>query len=620
VLELVKRVLVGRPLATTHLEEQRLPKTVALAVFSSDALSSTAYATEEILFVVAVGGSSLALGLSKLVPIAIVVAVLLAIVISSYRQVIFAYPGGGGAYAVSKDNLGEMAALVAGASLMVDYVLTVAVSISAGVAAIISIPAFGDLAPYRVELGVGLIVLITLMNMRGIKESGRVFAMPTYLYMLIFGVLVVYGLARSIVGDIGSVPYDEHLAETSREVGGTLTLFLLLKGFSSGAVALTGVEAISNGVPAFRRPEAKNAATTLVWMGALLGSMFFGISVLAHRLEPFPSHDRTVIAQLGLHVFGNGFLFVFLQLATAAILVLAANTAYNGFPSLSSIIASDGYLPRQLQRRGDRLVFSNGILMLAGAAALLLVAFGGLTNALIPLYAVGVFTSFTLSQTGMVRHHLKVRRPHWKRSVVVNAAGATATFLVLLIVGVTKFTSGAWVPIAVIPAIVLLFKAIKRHYSSVMDSLQVAPGYRPPMKRLTVVVLVEQVDAGTLEALAYGTSIAPDHFVAATFVGDDDGAQRMEKQWSEYDIRVPLEIVHIPGREFTTSVLAYINELQHRWPDEILNVIIPELYVEHWWQHLLHNQSALILKGRLLFKQSCLVTSIPYHIEVRPSV
>ena len=303
---------------------------------------------------------------------------------------------------------------------MVDYVLTVAVSISAGVAAIISIPEFSSLATHRVELGIGLIVLITLLNMRGIKESGRIFAIPTYLYMLIFGALIVYGLYRSITGDISPIPYDAELAETSREVGGTLTLFLLLKGFSSGAVALTGVEAISNGVPAFRRPESKNAAATLVWMGVLLGTLFLGISILAHRLAPFPSHDRTVIAQLGLQVFGNGAIFVFLQFATAAILVLAANTAYNGFPSLSSIIAFDGYLPRQLMNRGDRLVFSNGIIFLAGAAALLLVAFGGITNALIPLYAVGVFTSFTLSQSGMVRHHLKLREPHWKRSAVAQ--------------------------------------------------------------------------------------------------------------------------------------------------------------------------------------------------------
>jgi amino acid transporter len=616
VLEVLKRLVVGRPLATTQMEEQRLPKTIALAVFSSDALSSTAYATEEILFVVAIGGSSLALGLSKLVPISIVVAVLLAIVIASYRQVIFAYPGGGGAYAVSKDNFGEMASLVAGASLMVDYVLTVAVSISAGVAAIISIPALADLAPYRVELGVGLIVLITLLNMRGIKESGRIFAIPTYLYIVVFAALVLYGLFQSFFGDIGTVPYDPHLAETARETGGALSLFLLLKGFSSGAVALTGVEAISNGIPSFRRPEPKNAAATLVWMGVLLGTMFFGISLLAQRLEPYPSHERTVIAQLGLLVFGNGAFFLLLQAATAMILVLAANTAYNGFPSLSSIIASDGYLPRQMQNRGDRLVFSNGIILLAGAAALLLVAFGGITNALIPLYAVGVFLSFTLSQSGMVRHHLKLRQPAWRRSVVINATGAVATFVVLLIVGFTKFTSGAWVPIVVIPAIVLLFKGIKRHYTTVSQSLEVDPGYKPPIRRLTVVVLAEQVDAGVLDALAYGTSIAPDHFVAATVVSDEAGAQRMEKDWSEYNIRVPLEIVHSARGEFTGSVLTYIDDVQRRWPNALVNVIIPELYVEHWWQHLLHNQSALVLKGRLLFRhhRGVVVTSIPYHV------
>jgi amino acid transporter len=618
-LEVLKRVFVGRPLATTQMEEQRLPKTIALAVFSSDALSSTAYATEEILFVVAVGGSSLALGLSKLVPISLVVAGLLAIVIVSYRQVIFAYPNGGGAYVVSKENIGEMASLVAGASLMVDYVLTVAVSISAGVAAIISIPAFTGLADQRVLLGVSLIVLITLMNMRGIKESGRIFAIPTYLYMFIFAALIMYGLIQSFLGNISPVPYNPELAETTREIGGTLTLFLLLKGFSSGAVALTGVEAISNGVPAFRRPEAKNAGITLVWMGVLLGSLFFGVSLLADRLHPYPSHDRTVIAQLGLQVFGDGFLFVLLQFATAAILVLAANTAYNGFPSLSSIIAADGYLPRQLTNRGDRLVFSNGILMLAGAAALLLVAFGGITNALIPLYAVGVFTSFTLSQFGMVRHHLTLRQPSWKRSVVVNSVGAVATLVVLLIVGITKFTSGAWVPIVVIPAIVLVFKGIKRHYTNVAESLSVPPDYRPPPRRLTAVVLAEGVNAGTLEALAYGTSIAPDHLVAVTVVRDAQDAERVEKEWAQHGIAVPLEVVHSPTGEFTSATLSFIDELEGRWSGAVVNVLIPEFYVEHWWGHLLHNQSTLILKGRLLFKKQTAVTSIPYRVDLTAS-
>ncbi len=608
-------MLVGRPLATTQMEEQRLTKTIALAVFSSDALSSTAYATEEILFVTAVGASSLALGLSKLVPIAIVVAILLAIVIASYRQVIFAYPSGGGAYVVSKENISELAALVAGASLMVDYVLTVAVSISAGVAAITSIPAFERLRDQRVLVGVVLIALITLMNMRGVKESGQFFAIPTYVYMFMLSALIVYGLTRSYFGHIHPVPYDPKLFEGARESGGALGLFLLLKGFSSGAVALTGIEAISNGVPVFRRPEAKNAATTLVWMGVLLGTLFFTVSVLAHRLSPYPSHDRTAIAQMGLAVFGNGPVFLLLQFATAAILTLAANTAYNGFPSLSSIIAKDGYLPRQLANRGDRLVFSNGIFLLAAAAAGLLVAFRGLTNALIPLYAIGVFTSFTLSQWGMVRHHVRLREAGWRRSVAFNAVGAIATLLVLLIVAVTKFTSGAWIPILVIPLIVLLFKGIHRHYERVSVALAAPPDYRPARRRHTVVVLIRQIHAGALDAIAYAESIHPHDLLAMTVVTDATDAERVEKEWMASDIEVPLEIVMSPSGAFTEATLSFVDEIGGRRPDSIVTVVLPELFVEHWWGQLLHNQSALILKARLLFRKRTAVTSIPYRVE-----
>ncbi len=614
-LRLLKRLVVGRPLATTAMEEQRLPKSIALAVFSSDALSSTAYATEEILFVLAIGGSSLALGLSKLVPIAIVVSVLLAIVIVSYRQVIFAYPGGGGAYIVSRENLGENASLIAGASLMVDYVLTVAVSISAGVAAIISIPAFQGLSEHRVPLALALVVLITLANMRGIKESGRIFAIPTYIYMVVLAALIAYGLGRSYFGHLDPVRFDPEAFEGNRAAGGTLGMFLILKGFSSGAVALTGVEAISNGVPAFRRPEARNAAATLVWMGVLLGTLFFGISVLAHHLQPYPSHDRTVIAQLGLAVFGNGPAFVLLQFATAAILTLAANTAYNGFPSLSSIIAKDGYLPRQLANRGDRLVFSNGIVALAAAAAGLLIAFGGITNALIPLYAVGVFMSFTLSQSGMVRHHLRLHEKGWRRSAILNGVGASATFVVLLIVAVTKFTSGAWVPIFVIPLIVALFKAIHRHYARVADGLRVPPDWRPPRRDHTVVVLASDVNAGVLEALAYGRSVAPDHLLAVTVVYDGQEAELLEKRWAEQGLDVPLEVVRAPAGDFSDAVLAFVDEIEHRWQGSLVTVLIPELFVEHWWQHLLHNQSVLRLKGRLLFRENTAVTSIPIRID-----
>ncbi len=613
----VKRVLVGRPLATTEMEHQRIPKTIALAVFSSDAISSTAYATEEILFVVAVGGSSLALGLETLVPIGIAVALLLTIVITSYRQTIFAYPSGGGSYVVSRENLGENPSLVAGASLLVDYILTVAVSISAGVAAIVSIPAFQDLAQHRVALGLVLIAFISLANLRGIKESGRIFAVPTYIYIAILAALVSYGLFRTIIVDdiprINPLPFKE---EGGNIFGGSLGIFILLKGFSSGAVALTGVEAISNGVPAFRRPESKNAATTLVWMGLILGSLFMGVQILAHHLGPYPSEKTTVMSQLGTAVFGSGtVLYVILQFATAAILTLAANTAYADFPRLSSIISHDGYLPRQLANRGDRLVFSNGVLVLATAAGALIIAFGGKTNALIPLYAVGVFLSFTLSQSGMVRHHQKEREKGFKRNIVINAVGSVATLIVLLIVATTKFTSGAWVPLIVIPLIVVVFKAIKRHYRTVADGLRVTPDYKPRRMNHTVVVLVGGVHRGVLEGLAYARSLSPNHLVAVSVVSDEEDQERLERQWQEFGIDVPLEIVYSPYRELTRPILRYVDELDARWENDVITVLLPEFVVRHWWGNLLHNQTALLLKGRLLFRKGTVVTSLPYHLE-----
>jgi amino acid transporter len=618
-MAILKRLLVGRPLASTEQEHQRIPKTIGLAVFSSDAISSTAYATEEILFVTALGASSLALGLDVLVPIAIAVAVLLAIVVTSYRRTIYAYPGGGGSYVVSRENLGTNVSLVAGASILVDYILTVAVSISAGVAAIISIPAFEGLRDQRVLLCIAAIALITVTNLRGIKESGRIFAVPTYLYVVTLGGLVLYGLGRSffpdLFGSVDQVPFDAEHFEGAREAGGTLGLFLLLKGFSSGAVALTGIEAIADGVPAFRRPESRNASRTLIWMAIILGTLFFGTATLAHRLHPYPSEDQTVLAQLGQAVFGDGPVFVLLQVATAIILVLAANTAYADFPRLSSIIARDGFLPRQLANRGDRLVFSNGIVFLAIAAAGLIVAFGGITNALIPLYAVGVFTSFTLSQLGMVRYQRRERTPGWKVGAVVSGFGAAVTFGVLLIVAVTKFTSGAWVPLIVIPAIVLLFKAIGRHYETVRAGLSVPPDFRPRRMNHTVVVLVGSVHRGVLEALAYARSLNPNHLAAVTVVSDEEEQEHIEKVWSERNIDVPLEIVYDPYRELTRPVLRYIDELEGRWDNDIITVLIPEFVVKHWWSHLLHNQSALILKGRLLFRKGTVVTSVPYHLE-----
>jgi amino acid transporter len=618
-IDTVKRILVGRPLSSAEQEHQRIPKTIALAVFSSDAISSTAYATEAILFVLVAGGAGLKVALDQLIPIAIAVAVLLAIVATSYRQTIFAYPNGGGSYVVTRENFKtENPSLVAGASLLVDYILTVAVSISAGVAAIISIPAFHRWQDQRVAIGLGLILFITVMNLRGIKESGRVFAFPTYAYIVVLLALVVYGLARTygIFGPpIHNVPFKPADYTGTRVFGGSVGLFLLLRGFSSGAVALTGVEAISNGVPAFRRPESHNAATTLAWMATILGSLFFGVSVLAHHLHPYPSKTQTVFSQLGHQVFGNGPVYVFLQFATAAILTLAANTAYADFPRLSSIIARDGFLPRQLANRGDRLVFSNGILVLAGAAALLIIAFRGKTDALIPLYAVGVFTSFTLSQAGMVRHHRSEREPGWKRNIVINGVGSGATGLVLVIVAVSKFGEGAWVPIALIPLIVMLFKAIHRHYVGVAAALAVPPDFRPRRMNHTVVVLVGSPHRGVLEALAYAKSLSPNHLVAVTVVSDDEEREHIEKEWSERNIGVPLEIVYSPYRELSRPILRFVDELDARFENDIITVVIPEFVVRHWWGHLLHNQSALILKGRLLFRRGTVVTSVPYHVD-----
>ena len=614
----IKRLLVGRPIATTEGAHRRLSKPVALATFSADAISSTAYATEEILFVIAVGGTtSLTAGLSELVPISIVVACLIAIVVASYRQTIFAYPNGGGSYLVSRDNLGTYPSLVAGASLLVDYILTVAVSISAGVGAIVSLPAFRGLAQHRVGVGLALIVLITVANLRGLKESGFVFAFPTYTYIVSLALLILYGLGREyFFGTPARVPPPSPAEFDGMLTGGSIGLFLLLRGFSSGAVALTGIEAIADGVPAFKKPEAKNAAATLTAMGCILATLFVGVSVLAHHLHPYPSEHETVISQMGQAVYGGGPLYVILQFATAAVLTLAANTAYADFPRLSSIIARDGFLPRQFMNQGDRLVFSNGVVFLALAAGALLIAFGGITTALIPLYAVGVFTSFTLSQTGMVKRHLNLREPGWRKGITINALGATATGVVLLIVAITKFTKGAWLPIVVIPLIIVLFTAIKRHYVRVSTALVFEPSMaRPQPINHTVIVLVGRIHVGVLKALAYARSLRPQHLVALYVTYEEDDREEMERQWREFKIDVPLEIKYSRYRELVAPVVEYIDEVDARWGDDTVTVVIPEFVVGKWWENILHNQSALFLKGKLLFRTGTVVTSVPYHLD-----
>ncbi|MGI9029217.1 MAG: APC family permease [Ilumatobacteraceae bacterium] len=472
-VSVAKRILLGKPIATSEEGHQKLKKRVALPIFASDAISSTAYATDEILIVLVTQAGIGVAAFTDLVPISIIVAVLLVIVVLSYRQTIHAYPSGGGAYVVSRENLGDTPSLVAGASLMTDYILTVAVSVAGGVLAIQSAFEFDD--RWRVPLCLVLIAVMTLANLRGLRESGTVFAPPTYLYIVMLVVLIVVGLYKVWFQDLGAIPVDElseeaqELAEGTRAVG----LLMLLRAFSSGAVALSGVEAVSNGVPAFRRPAAVNASKTLAMMAGILGVCFIGISVLASKLVPLRAEgDPTGISLMAEHVYdGKNVLFWLTQLATFAILILAANTAYQGFPGLSSIIARDGYLPRQLANRGDKLVFSNGIIFLAITAGILIAVFGGNISALIPLYAFGVFTGFTLSQAGMVIHHRRLREGRWKVSLAINAVGCVATGVVALVVVISKFTEGAWIPAVLIPALVVAFRMIHRHYMEVRHAV-----------------------------------------------------------------------------------------------------------------------------------------------------
>ncbi len=612
----LKRILIGQPIATSEEHHQRLIKLIALAVFASDAISSTAYATEEILLTLVPKGGMAAF--ERLVPISLIVVVLLAIVVMSYRQTIFAYPSGGGSYVVSRENLGVVPSLVAASSLLVDYILTVAVSVAAGVAAILS--AFPELEDQRVPLCLGFVALMTVANLRGLKESARAFAGPTYVYIVALGLLLGIGLYRVYFGDLGEIAgQEEALVELTKSSGGSagaITLFVLMRAFSSGAVALSGVEAISNGVTAFRKPASRNAATTLVWMGAILATAFFGISVLAHHLKPVPQEGgETVLSIMGRAVFGGeNLLYYLLQFSTFAILILAANTAYAGFPMLSSIVARDGFLPRQLTNRGDRLVFSNGVILLALAAGVLIVVFGGTVNALIPLYAVGVFTGFTLSQSGMVVHHWRRREPRWRVGLVVNALGAAATGIVLAVVVVSKFTIGAWIPAVLIPIMVVGLRSIGGHYDRVHRAVRVPPGFKARRYEHNVVVLVGSVNKGVLRALTYARSLAPDRLIAVSVVGDPAEQEALTKAWAEHKIPVELHTIFSPYRELTRPILRYLDELDEESPDDIITVVIPE-YVTSWGTQFLHNQSALALKARLLYRPHTVVTSVPVLVE-----
>lgn len=619
----IKRLLVGRALRTEQAAHERLTKKTALAVFSSDALSSTAYATEEILLVLAVAAAATQSGsFSYVVPISIGIVVLLGIVATSYRQTIHAYPSGGGAYIVAKENLGTTPGLIAGASLLVDYVLTVSVSIAAGVAAITSAAQgtrFAWLNDHKVILCLIFIGFIALANLRGVRESGALFATPTYVFVVSFIFMIAYGVVHYwFYGGAAPVPGGEELKTAEGYRLQPLTTLLLLGAFSNGCAALTGIEAISNGVPAFKKPEAQNAAATLVWMAVLLATMFLGTSVMAFLYHVHPHENETVISQFARIMFtGNlGWFYYVVQAATAAILVLAANTSFADFPRLSSLLARDRFLPRQFANRGDKLVFSNGIILLAVFSGILVFAFGGDTSRLIPLYAVGVFLSFTLSQLGMVRRWYTTRSPRWKKSIVVNAAGAAATFVVLCVFIITKFMHGAWIVVVVIPLLVLLFRAIHGHYLDVAKQLSMDGLEQLHPLRHSVVVPISGLHRGVIAALEYAKSISRDNNLTAVYVDfDEEATTKLREKWERWNTGVQLVVLPSPYRELTRPLLKYIKQLERQEHDDVVTVVLPEFIPAKWWQHILHNQSSLLLKAALLFKQDVIVTSVPYHLK-----
>jgi amino acid transporter len=607
VLSQVKALVVGRPISSRLAHHERLSRVTGLAVLSSDPLSSVAYATEEILRVLMLAGAA-ALTFSS--PIAFVIAAILAIVVFSYRQTIYAYPNGGGAYIVAKDNIGPVAAQIAAAALLIDYVLTVSVSIAAGVAAITS--ALPDWHVNRVDLAIGFVVVLALGNLRGVRESGRIFALPTYFFIVSILAMVGVGMWKVFAGTTQPLPPP---SDPVHAVGSSVTLLLLLTAFSNGCTAMTGVEAVSNGVPAFKPPEPRNAAATLIAMAGISIAMFLGITLLSRTYQVMPSETETVVSQLARGVFdGRGFPYFAVQAATTLILVLAANTAYADFPRLSSIIARDRYLPRQLMNQGDRLAFSNGIIVLSVFAIVLLVIFGGDTHALIPLYMIGVFLSFTLSQAGMVIHWHRLRTRGWRASAVVNGVGGIVTGIVLVVVAITKAHEGAWIIMLLIPLLVLFFRMTHRHYGAVAAQLRLAGAEEPDTPRHnTVVVPISGMQRAVVRALDYAKTLSPD--VRAVYVDVDPAAtQQLRQDWDTWGRGVPLVVLASPFRSLLEPLLEFIEELDAARADGYVTVVLPEFVPARWWHHLFHNQRALLIKGALLFRPNTVVTSVPFHL------
>jgi len=620
VFEAMKRLVVGRPLRSANLGDTLLSKRIALPVFCSDPISSVAYATEQIVLVLAAGGL---VALRTAPWVALVVVLLLVTVVASYRQTCFAYPSGGGAYVVSRENLGESASLAAAAALLVDYVMTVAVSVTSGVVAVTSaIPA---LSPHAVALSVGLVVVLTLANLRGTRESGRVFAVPTYAFVGLTLLMFIWAGVKALTGGLPPASTAAMPLPSSSGVAGLALAVLVVRAFASGCTALTGVEAISNGVPSFRKPKARNAATTLTLMGLIAVVLFGGITVLAVALNAraLPDGDPSVISQIAASVFGGGSpIFYLFQAATAAILVLAANTAFNGFPVLGSILARDRYLPRQLHNRGDRLVFSNGVVLLAAAAAALIVGFDANIDRLIQLYIVGVFTSFTLSQLGMVRHwqralrEVDAARRRIRRSQAINAVGAVFTAVVLVVVFATKVTHGAWIAVLAMIVLFVAMRGVNRYYARV--SAEVTPDDEPAVlpSRIHAIVLVSRLHKPALRALALARATRPDRLSAVTLNVDDTDTRHLRQDWDRRAIPVPLTVLEAPYRDLVRPLATYVRQLRLADPQTVLMVFIPEYVVTRWWQQLLHNQSALRFKARLLFTPGVVVVDVPYQLGV----
>lgn len=627
------QLLFGPPIPTHLQEHSRLPKLLALPIFSSDAISSVAYATQEILL--ALGAAGLAADAYRgqytraTWEVVIAICVLLVVVVLSYRQTIFAYPSGGGSYIVSKDNLGIGAGLVAGAALLIDYVLTVAVSIASGVQNLLSTPAAARLAHHPEAICLLFVVLLMFANLRGLKESGVAFAGPTYLFILLAFLTVTLGLLGPRIGwNLHPEAVNQALPAGYGAAGGAIGLFVLLRAFANGCSAMTGTEAISNSIPSFRRPESTNAAATLTWMAVILGSLFVGVSWLATSLhvvywEQNGQTARAVIDQLSGAVFGRtgpwAWLYYAMQLATAAILVLAANTSFAGFPQLASILAQDRFLPRQLSNRGDRLVFSNGIVLLAFFAALLIITFRGNVDRLIPLYALGVFSAFTLSQAGMVVHWLRERGSGWFVKAMVNGFGAVATAIVFTIIAIEKGPQGAWIVVVVAILLISLFRAVHHYYARLAHELRIegdAPVLPAPMQN-TVLVLVGGVHRGIVPALRYARTLTPD-FHAVYVAVEPERTPLFETNWQHLFPNVPLVVLDSPYRSLVGPLLDYIEQVKGDGPDDMVTVVIPEYFTDDWWDVLLHNTSGPLLKLALLGRADVAVVNVRYQIHPEP--